>query len=512
MAISYDPKRWAYGNEFTPDIMNHIENGIKAATDEANRIDTAKVDKVNGKGLSTNDYTNADKQKVSEAATTATVTAIADDVDRHAFGSESGSRNLWNEKWENGIYGNENGNKAPSSSYYRNITPIPIKPNSQYRFVAPSATRIFYYGSNHDYLGTVVVDGSFTSQSNAYYLCFHRSGSVYNHDIAIIEGTSGTYEPYIASNAQLTMGVDESEIRDAELQALGWCVPLEMPVKNSFANGILTQYVGRVDLGTMTWSYNDSHEYFASADIGSVVKKSDNATVVTDWVYCNIYTPTSPYIVYYGDVVANNMRIAIQQNTGAVWIINQSYSNASAFKSAMSGKYLYYELSTPITHTVTDMPSQKSMISDAWDDDPSNKVYYVGDLRIDGNRLHECYVQTDRTSGKPSVDTAHWRKTSVDEVIRKVNATVSADSEIINMTRVAYGFDADSIDRSGKYYFRDRVDEYQHLPSDQHNFILESIYADSNRKAQIGFSVNTGKMWYRVASSGGVYNRAWKEL
>lgn len=61
MAISYNKKSWRYGDVFTPDVMNNIENGIQNATDEVNK----KVNAVSGKTLSTNDYTNADKTIVA---------------------------------------------------------------------------------------------------------------------------------------------------------------------------------------------------------------------------------------------------------------------------------------------------------------------------------------------------------------------------------------------------------------------------------------------------------------
>lgn len=279
MAISYDPKRWAYGNEFTPDIMNHIENGIKTATDEANRIDTAKVDKVNGKGLSTNDYTNAEKQKVADSATTATVTALSADVDRHAFGEQSGGRNIWDEKWGNKAYNLQNGTVGIVPSAIGNANYIKVKPSTNYFGTISAMSRdrnfaVLYYDSTYTFISSAVVfNGQFFTPTNCEYINFYweqtDSPAVYSNDFAIIEGASGQYEPYIASNAILTEEVN----------------------------------------GT------------------------------------------------------------------------------------------------------------KSMISDSWDDDPSNKVYYVGDLRIDNNTLYDCYVQTDKTSGRPSVDTSHWRKTSVAELV-----------------------------------------------------------------------------------------------
>lgn len=53
--MAYTPTRWVTGDKVTSARLNKIENGI-----------ADKVDKVSGKALSTNDYTNTDKKKVDD--------------------------------------------------------------------------------------------------------------------------------------------------------------------------------------------------------------------------------------------------------------------------------------------------------------------------------------------------------------------------------------------------------------------------------------------------------------
>ena len=38
--MSYEPKTWKYGDEFTPDSMNHIEQGIKANADAIETVNS----------------------------------------------------------------------------------------------------------------------------------------------------------------------------------------------------------------------------------------------------------------------------------------------------------------------------------------------------------------------------------------------------------------------------------------------------------------------------------------
>lgn len=65
-------------------LINNSGDATKLES-EVNTLKSSKVDKVSGKGLSTNDYTNADKNKVSSTATElatlkATVKALTDRV------------------------------------------------------------------------------------------------------------------------------------------------------------------------------------------------------------------------------------------------------------------------------------------------------------------------------------------------------------------------------------------------------------------------------------------------
>lgn len=38
MALDYTEHTWGYGEEFTPDKMNNMEHGIKAASDAVNEV------------------------------------------------------------------------------------------------------------------------------------------------------------------------------------------------------------------------------------------------------------------------------------------------------------------------------------------------------------------------------------------------------------------------------------------------------------------------------------------
>lgn len=70
--MSYVKTTWSNGaTPLSAENMNHIEDGIEA-------LDTGKVDKVTGKGLSTNDYTTAEKNKLAGVAAGAEVNVQSD--------------------------------------------------------------------------------------------------------------------------------------------------------------------------------------------------------------------------------------------------------------------------------------------------------------------------------------------------------------------------------------------------------------------------------------------------
>lgn len=135
----------------------------------------------------------------------------------------------------------------------------------------------------------------------------------------------------------------------AEVQALdgyGWGVNNTCYNYIDFETKKFVKKIGRVDLGSLNYTYSSSA--FISSDISSLIKKpTTNGTIAN--VLCKMYETKSQY-----DVV-NTYDKAIGVNTGgSVYISNSNYTNASDFKTAMSGVYLYYELATPVETDISE--------------------------------------------------------------------------------------------------------------------------------------------------------------
>jgi len=109
------------------------------------------------------------------------------------------------------------------------------------------------------------------------------------------------------------------------------------------SDGTVTRKYGIVDLGTLSWTYepgaNSQFNYFQSRPTPAVLNSTINLL-------------NKKYAV--GDVgyaSGDDYKMMVTANGNYFRIRDLSYTDAAAFKSAMSGVYLVYELATPTTET-----------------------------------------------------------------------------------------------------------------------------------------------------------------
>ena len=105
-------------------------------------------------------------------------------------------------------------------------------------------------------------------------------------------------------------------------------------------NGKLHRRVGVVDLGTLPWSYNSTYEYFR-CEFNGALYPSNNSIIAN--IICNKYVASA------SDSVPSLSSGHIGLNaSGILWVKDLDYTDATAFKAAMSGVMLYYELAEEI--------------------------------------------------------------------------------------------------------------------------------------------------------------------
>lgn len=194
-----------------------------------------------------------------------------------------------------------------------------------------------YANSNSPQIITVPISASY------FVIGSYKS----NINYQLEEGTTATeYEPYFPSNRMLAEENSQQSTEIMDIKMLGWSVPKECPVQNEVNGNQFVQKVGRVDLGTLDWVY-DAVPRFYTSGLQTFVNPVKSETDIF-LGYLKGYTNLSLYDLFYG---TKDKAIA-ESTKGTVSIKDTSYTDATAFKIAMQGQYLYYELATPITTTI----------------------------------------------------------------------------------------------------------------------------------------------------------------
>ena len=168
-------------------------------------------------------------------------------------------------------------------------------------------------------------------------------GTVYKDDICInISDSSrnGEYESYSRHSYQL----------DNSLELRG--IP-KLDANNNLyydgdiydSDGTVTRKYGVVDAGTLNWQYDSTNGFFYYlANSSAVIHIAVNSAFV-----CAKYA----YGGYKTDADMASAGAGVYSHGGYVYIKDSAYTNAAAFKTAMSGVYLVYELATPTTEQAT---------------------------------------------------------------------------------------------------------------------------------------------------------------
>lgn len=265
-------------------------------------------------------------------------------------------RNLWDEVWGIGSINSSSGNDegGTASIYSKNY--IPIIPNSTYIFVFAGSiefenVKTRFYDHNKKYIGfndndgqTVYPNRTFITPSNAFYVRFTLPpgyGVVYKNDIALIAGSSGSYAPYHSNVYQIPEAI-------RNLPGYGWSAGT---AKNwvDYENKKYYQCVQSVDLGTLEWFAGESGKVNFQTSQVTGQKLTKNYTILPN-IICSKYSAKVQNAMWGHTSVTG---ITTNANVdGYVYVNDTSYTDATAFKQAMQGVMLYYELAAPI---VTDI-------------------------------------------------------------------------------------------------------------------------------------------------------------
>ena len=272
-------------------------------------------------------------------------------------------RNLWDEVWGVGSINSSSGNNEFSKEaiYSKNYTPI--APNSTHIFVYAGSAKFEnvktrFYDYNKNYIGyndkdgqTVYPNKKFITPSDAFYVRFTLPpsyGNAYKNDIALIAGSSGAYAPYHSNVYQIPEAIKA-------LPGYGWSAGTARNYVD-YENQRYVQCVGSVDLGTLTWTagggISSQTVFIASSRKICGQKLSYNSAIASN-ILCSKYLAKSQ-----NEVWSDAPPVGIATNAtidGYVYVNDTAYTDATAFKQAMQGVMLYYELETPIVTDISDL-------------------------------------------------------------------------------------------------------------------------------------------------------------
>jgi len=189
---------------------------------------------------------------------------------------------------------------------------------------------------------------TFTAVNNKLYLHLYLTTSNSSCDMTmsnIMLNYGSTALPYTPYKGLIDTYTVPSAITSLE----GYGQGINSTVYNNvdFASGKYTKKVGVFDLGSLNWS--GANGFF---QVGFATAKQPATTQSTaTWLLCSLYEPDTAQNIFQN---VNDKRIGLNPENKYLQVRDNSYTTASAFKTAMSGVLLYYELATPVETNITE--------------------------------------------------------------------------------------------------------------------------------------------------------------
>lgn len=225
---------------------------------------------------------------------------------------------------------------------------IKVKPNTTYTMSGTSSDYVCEYDSNKNHISSSRSQTfTFTTSNTTEYVRINSIISGYDNAMLEMGAIATEYEPYIPSVKMLASENAQQSTEAMDLKMLGWTVPAECPIQNyEDSDGVFHQRVGRVDLGSLNWIKLGEYNYFAN--MTTLMKRPSSSSIVAN-IYCSklnaksqthFETENNSIAYFYTDS---------SESLSKVIVYSTDYTDATTFKNAMQGVYLYYELATEIT-------------------------------------------------------------------------------------------------------------------------------------------------------------------
>jgi hypothetical protein len=192
------------------------------------------------------------------------------------------------------------------------------------------------YAANTEYQAVV----TFVADTDFVSLCT-IVGMIY--DVQLENGDTATnYSPFYQTAYQIPEAI-------RNLPGYGWSAGTARNYVD-YENKKYYQCVGSVDLGTLTWTAGESVSFKTHHLAGQKLTKS--YSIAPNFI-CPKYS-TKTQNESWGKTSITGISATSNVN-GYIYVNDTSYTDATAFKQAMQGVMLYYELETPIVTDISDL-------------------------------------------------------------------------------------------------------------------------------------------------------------
>ena len=268
---------------------------------------------------------------------------------------ESQGVNAWDEEWEVGSIGDNNGNLISSSSTIRSKNYIKAIGGNEYYFGyfgnAVTWGRVHYYDAEKNRIGSIaktVNASSFIPPLNCAYMKFRMGdgyGTTYKNDITISLYHSGwkaevdnTYKPYWADTLMF-----DARIKEAFPNGM---MPWDK-VYNKDGKGYIERAKDgkdRVDMGTLNWKNLDVTKgmfYLGVSDVDALGMKRYVVDTITPQLLSKHYRHLNTSSIESLDKVFRGPYTTAY--SGYLTLKDTAYTDAATLKADLQGVILYYE-------------------------------------------------------------------------------------------------------------------------------------------------------------------------
>lgn len=279
--------------------------------------------------------------------------------------------NQWDEEWVLGEFQNGSlisGNRicsknfikiVPNQVYAANKSLLISLYDSEKNFIPYDGNGDFpAYGNFLDFNFDVIREGKFPIE--AEFIKFRPYSSygstTYKNDICInLSHTgvrNGEYEPYWDATKDLSI---IQKYFPNGMRSAG-SIYDEISFDETIQQWVAIQRVGSVDLGSLNWYVQSGYEE-KGGFAAQVPSRATTQNIVTSILYSHNFfwsnfDNLADYVIY------------TSTNTKNLFAKYTNYTNASSFKTAMSGVMLYYELAEPIITTIEEPIDLSYKVSD----------------------------------------------------------------------------------------------------------------------------------------------------